>query len=147
MNSALTIVPGLFICFSDCKLWAISYSKKPDISSICNISKSKNTGFSTEQSTTVLSSPSSASPPLRRASMLFFNLANTSPGCTGKLPDLFAEGAAIGFPNSCINLLAIMLFGHLKAMVSSFAVAASTTFDFFFTIMVKGPANTFLQVF
>ena len=106
-------------------------------------------GFSTEQSTTVLSSPSSASPPLRRASMLLFNLANTSPGFVQvSFPDLFAEGAAIGFPNSCINLLAIMLFGHLKAIVSSFAVAASTTFDFFFfTIMVKGTAQNFYKSF
>ena len=53
-------------------------------------------GFSTEQSTTVLSSPSSASPPLRRASMLLFNLANTSSGLVQvSFPDLFAEGAAI----------------------------------------------------
>ena len=66
-------------------------------------------GFSTEQSTTVLSSPSSASPPFRRASILFSNLANTSQGLVQvSFPDLFAEGAAIGFSNCLINLLAIM---------------------------------------
>ena len=81
--------------------------------------------------------------------MLLFNLANTSPGLVQvSFPDLFAEGAAMGLANSRINSLAIMLLGHLKAMVSSFAVAASTTFDFFFfTIMVKGPGQYFFTSF
>ena len=102
-------------------------------------------GLSNEQSITVLSSPSSASPPSRIASILFFNLANTSRGLVQvSFPDLFAEGAAIGLSNSVINLRAIMLLGHLRAIVSNFAVAVTTTSDFlFFTIMVKGPGQYF----
>ena len=102
-------------------------------------------GLSKEQSITVLSSPSSASPPSRIASILFCNLANTSRGLVQvSFPDLFAEGAAIGLSNSVINLRAIVLLGHLRAIVSNFAVAETTTSDFlFFSIMGKGPGQYF----
>ena len=46
------------------------------------------------------------------------------------IPDLFAEGAAMGTPEISISLFAILLAGHLTATVSRPAVTESGTIFF-----------------
>ena len=57
------------------------------------------------------------------------------------LPDLFAEGAAIGHPDLSIKNLAISSEGFLIATVSPPQLTTSLTLSLFLKIIVNGPGH------
>ena len=90
--------------------------------------------------TIVDSSPQSLSPPSTITSALPLKSRSAYPAFVAEgLPDMFAEGAAIGSPESLISAFATGCEGTLIATLSSPPVTVAGMMSFLGMITVRGP--------